>query len=297
MHGYMRVGKERGMWDEPIAEFGDLMGTVCSRFAEFDTQVQQLSKNQFVSANKSYLVAVDREKGLYRCPPNEAPQPYGVHISRLVPDKGAEKLTVDFRGFFDKDTYSDWRACIVAVDKNGVCRYSPLWNKGEMSMDVLPGDRRYWLTVTATPFGVPKHNPQGGYHAIYEVGFSYKYPFEVLLKGCAPGTPRNNTADNMNFQLAWPQDGSYAISGVDGPNTQAHGSQCDWPVLPDHPDYEKTIDNLTAMKKRLPKAQDAFNEAVKERWIDDPYGWRNKWIYVQPAIMNYRADYLLENSP
>ena len=296
MHGYMRVGKERGMWDEPIAEFGDLMGTVCSRFAEFDTQVQQLSKNQYVSANKSYLVAVDREKGLYRCPPNEAPQPYGVHISRLVPDKGAKKLSVDFRGFFDKDTYSDWRVCIVAVDKNGVCRYSPLWNKGEMSMDVLPGDRRYWLTVTATPFGVPKHNPRGGYHAIYEVGFSYKYPFEVLLKGCAPGTPRNNTADNMNFQLAWPQAGRYAISGVDGQNTQAHGTQCDWPVLPDHPDYEKTIDNLTTMKKRLSEGQDAFNDAVKERWIEEPYGWRNKWIYVQPGIMNYRADYLLENS-
>ena len=296
MHAYMRVGKERGMWTDPIAEFGDLMGTVCSRFAEFDTQVQQLSKNQYVSANKSYLVAVDREKGLYRCPPNEAPQPYGVHISRLVPDKGAKKLTVDFRGFFDKDTYSDWRACIVAVDKNGVCRYSPLWNKGEMSMDVLPGDRRYWLTVTATPFGVPKHNPRGGYHAIYEVGFSYKYPFEVLLKGCAPGTPRNNTADNMNFQLAWPQAGRYAISGVDGQNTQAHGTQCDWPVLPDHPDYEKTIDNLTAMKKRLSKGQDSFNDAVKERWIEDPYGWRNKWIYVQPGLMNYRADYLLENS-
>ncbi|MDE0839130.1 MAG: DUF6055 domain-containing protein, partial [Kiritimatiellae bacterium] len=296
MHAYMRVGKERGMWDEPIAEFGDLMGTVCSRFAEFDTQVQQLEKNQYVSANKSYLVAVDREKGLYRCPPNEAPQPYGVHISRLVPDKGAKTLTVDFRGFFDKDTYSDWRACIVAVDKDGVCRYSPLWNKGDMSMDVLPGDRRYWLTVTATPFGVPKHNPRGGYHAIYEVGFAYKYPFEVLLKGCTPGTPRNNTADNMNFQLAWPQAGRYAISGVDGQNTQAHGTQCDWPVLPYHPDYEKTIDNLTTMKKRLSEGQDAFNDAVKQRWIEDPYGWRNKWIYVQPGLMNYRADYLLENS-
>ncbi|MFC1601089.1 SUMF1/EgtB/PvdO family nonheme iron enzyme [Candidatus Sumerlaeota bacterium] len=296
MHGYMRVGKERGMWDDPIAEFGDLMGTVCSRFAEFDTQVQQLAKNQFVSANKSYLVAVDREKGLYRCPPNEAPQPYGVHISRLVPGKGAREFTVDFRGFFDRDTYSDWRVCIVAVDKNGVCRYSPMWNKGEMSMDILPGDRRYWLTVTATPFGMPKSNPRGGYAAIYEVGFCYKYPFEVLLKGCTPGTPRNNTADNMNFQLAWPQEGRYAISGIDGQNTQAHGSQCDWPVLPDHPDYEKTIDDLTAMKKRLPKAQDAFNEVVKERWIGEPYGWRNKWIYVQPGIMNYRADYLLENS-
>ena len=299
MQAYARLGQERGIWKDAVAEYGDLMATICSRWAEFDTQSELQIKKNYVAPSRSYLTAIDREKGLYRCPAARAPHAYGVHISRLVPEKGAKTLTVDFQGIFDKDTFSDWRACIVAVDQNGVCRYSPLWNKGDMSMEVKPGDRRYWLSVTATPFKMPGMTGKGpfsrGNHEMYEGSNSYRYPFEVRLINCTAGSPHTNIADNRNFQLTWPSD-KRAGGGVAAIKGDVDGASCDWPVLPDHPDYRKTIDNLLALKKRLPEAHKATDKMIRERWVSDPYGWLNQFVMAYPAVQNYRANYLLENS-
>ena len=294
MQAYARVGQERGLWQDAVAEYGDLMATICSRWAEFDTQSALQIKKNFVAPNRSYLTAIDRERGIYRSPATQAPHPYGVHISRLVPEKGAKTLTVDFQGVFDKDTFSDWRACIVAVDGNGVCRYSPLWNKGEMSMAVKPGDRRYWLTVTATPFAMPGKTGMRGYHDIYEGPHTYRYPFEVRLTNCTAGGPHTNIAENRNYQLTWPSD-QRAGGGVAAIKGEVHGASCDWPVLPDHLDYQKTIDNLLALKRRLPEAHKATDKMIRQRWISNPYGWREQFIMVQPAVQNYRANHVLEN--
>ncbi len=215
MHVYAHMGVERGLWKkgEGIRGVGDMFGQIGARFAEFDCQQEFQFRQHFGSPNRSYLMAVDIEEGLYRCPPREAPEPFGVSISRLVPEPGAKKITVDFQGDFDPETYSDWRVCIVAVEKDGKCRYTPLWNKGEMSMDIKDGDKRFWLTVTATPkalMGMKSRDRKLPW-SIYEAGFTFSYPYAVVLKGCKPGSPYSTLVDNYNMALATPGDGAAAL--------------------------------------------------------------------------------------
>ncbi|MHC4504076.1 MAG: LamG domain-containing protein, partial [Planctomycetota bacterium] len=216
MHVYAHLGEERGLWKkgEGIRGVGDMLGQVGARMPEFDCQQEFQFRQMFGAANRSYLMAVDKAEGLYRCPPSEAPEPFGVSISRLVPDPGAERITVDFQGDFDPETYSDWRACIVAVGGNDRCRYSPLWNKGEMSMDVKDGDKRFWLTVTATPKALLGGNDNGTW-VVYQGGFAYRYPYQVTLRGCRPGSPYGTLADNNNTALAAPNWIEHALYSKD----------------------------------------------------------------------------------
>ena len=217
MHVFAHLGEERGLWDKKnaIRRVGDMIGQIGARFAEFDCQQEFQFRAFAASANRSYLVPVDIEKRLYRCPTAEAPNPFGVSISRLIPDAGATKIGVDFQGDFDPDTYSDWRACIVAVDKNDRCRYSPLWNKGKMSMEIQPGDKRWWLTVTATPKALMRGR-RSATHFLYEGGFVYKYPYQVTLTGATPGSAFGSVVDNNNTGLEFPENGSQAYLPVEG---------------------------------------------------------------------------------
>jgi hypothetical protein len=134
MHVYAHLGEERGLWKkgQGIRGVGDMFGQIGARLAEFDFQQEYQYRHHFAAPNRSFLMMVDKEKGLYRCPPSEAPEPFGVSISRLLPKPGAKRIAVDFQGDFDPDTYSDWRACIVAVNK----KPSP------------PHPRRFWASRT-----------------------------------------------------------------------------------------------------------------------------------------------------
>ncbi|MFC1601086.1 DUF6055 domain-containing protein [Candidatus Sumerlaeota bacterium] len=193
MHAIARVGEKRGLFKDGIRETGDLLAQVGARFAELDNEMQAGLRGYFCMPNRVPLIELDREKRHYRSDQKCAPEAFGVNIVRLVADKGAAELTVDFTGHYDPKTFSDWRACIVAVDSEGKCRYSPLWNKGKMSIKVQPGDRRYWLTVTATPTalspakGLPTRNHYT--HVVYQGGFGYRYPYDVTLSDCRAGTP------------------------------------------------------------------------------------------------------------
>jgi hypothetical protein len=193
MHAIARVGEKRGLFKDPIRETGDLFGQVGARFAELDNELQAGLRGYFCMPNRVPLIELDRETRHYRSDQKCAPEAFGVNIVRLVADKGAKELTVDFEGHYDPKTFSDWRACIVAVDREGKCRYSPLWNKGKMSLKTQPDDLRYWLTVTATPTalspakGLPTRNHYT--HVVYQGGFGYRYPYDVTLAGCRAGSP------------------------------------------------------------------------------------------------------------
>ena len=193
MHAIARVGERRGLFKDGIRETGDLLAQVGARFAELDNELQAGWRGYFGMPNRVPLIELDREKRHYRSDQKCAPEAFGVNIVRLAADKGAAELTVDFAGHYDPKTFSDWRACLVAVDKEGKCRYSPLWNKGKMSIKVQPGDLRYWLTVTATPTALsptkdlPPHTHRT--HVVYQGGFGYRYPYDVTLSGCRAGTP------------------------------------------------------------------------------------------------------------
>ena len=191
MHIIARVGEKRGLFKDGIREMGDLLGQVGARFAEFDNELQMGFRGHFAMPTRVSLTELDREKRRYRCDQKFAPEAFGVNIVRLVADKDAKEVTVDFEGHYDAKTFSDWRACIVAVDAEGKCRYSPLWNKGKMSMKVQPGDLRYWLTVTATPTALSPttRSRNAKTHVVYQGGFGYRYPYDVTLSGCLAGSP------------------------------------------------------------------------------------------------------------
>lgn len=199
-HTLARVGEKRGLFANGIRGVGDMMGEFAARQAEFDCELQYGCRIAFLSVKRNYLEPVDRMAGLYRIPWAESPEPFGANIIRLIPGKDARKITVDFRGFFDPATYSDWRACIVAVDAKGKARYSPLWNMGPMEMEIRPGDRRCWLTVAATPYALPRL-PGGGIGALFNGRHAYRYPYEVKLSSCRPGTPHNMPGDTDDYEL------------------------------------------------------------------------------------------------
>jgi len=219
MHVIARVGEERGIFKDGIRETGDLLGQVGARFAEFDNELEMGLRGVFGFPTRVALIEVDRENRRYRCNPKSSPEAFGVNLVRLVPDQGAEELTVDFHGHYDAKIYSDWRVCIVAVDQDGKCRYSPLWNKGTMTMKTQPGDLRYWLTVTATPTALSPTTGSAGElaqaaHVVYQGGFGYRYPYDVTLKGCRAGSPHTTPVEDETYGQAGLKSGRNPGEGL-----------------------------------------------------------------------------------
>jgi len=200
-----RTGQQRGLFRNGIRGLGDMVGEYAARLATFDCELEDLFCRHYFAPARSWLEAVDRAKGIYRIPWEEAPEPFGVNIVRLVPEEGAGEFTVDFTGLYDPDCYSDWRACIVAVGRDGKRRYSPMWNRGPMTIQCRADDSAYWLTVAATPTALYTGN-RG--QDLYSGRHAYRYPWSVQLSGVRPGTPRNQYADLGEIGLLYPGNDS-----------------------------------------------------------------------------------------
>jgi len=194
-----RLGRDRGLFKDGIRGVGDMVGDYGARFAEFDYLWQEQMRMKYFSAARNYLEPVDKAGGVYRIPWDEAPEPFGVNIVRLVPETGGDAILVDFQGYHDPAVYSDWRACIVAVDRKGRARYSDLWNKGLMRMPRRDGDRRYWLTVAATPSALMRRNVS----RLYQGQYAPRYTWRVTLRGAVPGTPHRMRTDLDDVYCAY----------------------------------------------------------------------------------------------
>jgi hypothetical protein len=139
-----------------------------------------------------------------------APQRYGYNHVKLIPDAGATKITVNFRGVVQKsiadgaevgngafepgaapdwtqlttpqNPASNWRWAVVAINKNGNARYSPMQRSIAANMDfaLQAGDRGVYLVVAATP---DEHHSifwDQKYHTLY------RYAYKVQLAGAMP---------------------------------------------------------------------------------------------------------------
>jgi len=188
-----RVGQQRGLFKNGIRGLGDMVGEYGARLATFDCELENLFRGRYKATPQNWLETVDRKTGVYRIPMEEAPEPFGVNIVRLVPDKQAVEFTVDFRGLHDPDFYSDWRACIIAVGADGTRRYSPMWNKGSMTMKCPTDDTAHWLTVTATPAALFTDKTLEGNH--YSGRHAPRYPWSVKITGAEPGSPGPREAE------------------------------------------------------------------------------------------------------
>ena len=230
-----RVGQQRGLFKDGIRGVGDTVGDYAARIPEFDWPIQQAARNHWFAAHRNALEPVDFGKGIYRIPWDEAPEPFGANIIRLVPEAGSTVIEVDFQGYHDPETYSDWRACIVAVGEDEKARYSDLWNKGVMRMERRPGDLRYWLTVAATPTALltGDRRVRRAYQGMYAV----RYPWQVTLKGAAPGAQQLTRSDQDDVYGTY---GHLWISGF-------------VPVVPDTEGARRFLDKATAFIERADK--------------------------------------------
>ena len=193
-----RVGEQRGLFDNGIRGLGDLMGEYAARLATFDCEMENSFRRALFSPVRHWMEPVNVEKRIYRIPSDYAPEPWGMNIVRLVPDKGADKITVDFQGIHDPEAYSDWRACIVSLGADGIRRYSPLWNKGSMQSSIKADDISHWLTVAATPTAM--YVPQGR-RSLETTGMfcsgrhAWRYPWQAQFKNARPGRPHWTVGD------------------------------------------------------------------------------------------------------
>lgn len=178
---------DKNMVNRPVEEFGDLFGEYAARSATFDNQKEYLFRNSRYSPPRQVLELIDKGANVWRVPADCAPQAQGFNVVRLVPETGAKEIEVDFRGLHDPSIYSDWRACIIAVEADGGRRYSDLWNKGPVRFPVKAGDRSFWLTVAATPTALKQTRDlcPGG-HFLKRLP---TYPWSVKLAHATVGTP------------------------------------------------------------------------------------------------------------
>ncbi len=189
-HTIARVGEHRGLFENGIRGAGDMVGEFYARTAESDSEIQHRIRKVFMMTQRSWLEPVHKERGIYQIPWEIAPEPFGGNVIRLNAEDDAQEIVVNLHGVHNPDDFGDWRACIVAVGADGKVRYSKLWNKGEMTMPVKEGDRRFWLTVAATPTALP-HAERHFYYG----KFAPRYPYQVKLTGAVPGSPRPSRAD------------------------------------------------------------------------------------------------------
>jgi len=262
-----RIGEQRGIFKNGIRGVGDMVGEFTARLAELDCELEHVmrqtpspSPGEVLSVKRNRLEPVDRKAGLYRIFREEAPEMFGSNVVRLVADEGAKEIRVDFQGIYDPATYGDWRACIVAVGADGKRRYSPLWNKGVMTLEIKPDDRRHWLCVAATPWAFCV--PQGDRPAIREVYFGRhapRYPYEVQLVGCRPGTPHVRPGDTDDYDL-----------------THTGGRHlCKIPHAGDTPEAKLLRKDLAEFAEKLEKFEVGANKQIEEGKLN-PKGWHTR---------------------
>jgi len=218
-----RTGEQRGMFKNGIRGFGDTVGEYGARLTTFDCELEDVYRRTYFAPTRNWLETVDADKRIYRIPLEEAPEPFGINITRLVADEQAGKIVVDFSGLHDPELYSDWRACIIAVSADGSRRYSPMWSKGTMSLRLVPGDLSHWLSVAATPtalYAGKRGRNSVNKSKLYSGRHSYRYPWSVRLKGARPGSPRECRADMDDADLLYK-----AVDSIPAPHDTPAGAR------------------------------------------------------------------------
>jgi hypothetical protein len=191
LHTIARIMRQRGMAKNGVRGLGDMIGEYAARLATFDCEMESQFRRQWHCPPRHWLESVDAEKNQWRIPADYAPEPFGMNFVRLVPEKGAKSIAVDFTGVHDPQTFSDWRACIIAVEADGSRRYSRLWNKGRMTLDVKADDASHWLSVAATPTALYMPGKSRHGNTLFVSGrHAARYPWSVRLSGATPGSPR-----------------------------------------------------------------------------------------------------------
>ncbi|HEY0074409.1 MAG TPA: DUF6055 domain-containing protein [Abditibacteriaceae bacterium] len=90
----------------------------------------------------------------YRVPFAHAPMQGGFNVQPIALNGkrgGGYVVSIEFKPLWDVQRRSDWRATLVAVNDNGECRYSAMWNGGVNTITLSSDENRLYLCVAATP--------------------------------------------------------------------------------------------------------------------------------------------------
>jgi len=267
-HTVARLGQERGLWKNGIKGFGDFFGEYAARMATCDFVMQYAIRSKYGMPEMSYLYPVYGQPGRYRVPNSEVPRIYGFNLVRLIPAKGASEMTADFQGLAEAK-HADWRACIVAVDGEGRARYSPLWNKGKMSFGIKATDKHFWLTVAATPSALPLPGPCSRFLAGEGAP---RYPWEVTLTGCKPGSPHRRQGDVINL------DELYAMNN--GNKYKGYPVKSEVPIPLSEKGGKAAQEKLADILRRLAAAANAQRAKFESGQYDRSFWWEQGKINI-----------------
>jgi hypothetical protein len=290
-HTIAMVGQKKGLWKNGVRGFGDFFGEYAARMVTLDFIEQDMIRCKYGMPETSYLYPVYGHKNRYRVSNAEAPRWPGYNIIRLEPAEGATEIAVALQGIHDPALHSDWRACIVAVDGNGRARYSPLWNRGKTAFALKPSDKHLWLTVSASPSAFPlqeTHDPRAYWMGKYLSGVhAPRYPWEVALTGCRPGTPHRKHGDIVNFDELYRK--------IDCGNTYLN-----YPVKHEVPiplaeeDGTLSQEKLAAMAPRIEASSKALQDKLASGKVGRGY-YENKKIMALEGLRR-RVKFLQRNA-
>lgn len=289
-HTIARLGQKKGLWENGVRGFGDSFGEYAARMVTCDFVEQYSIRSKYGMPECSYLDPVYGHENRYRINNAEAPRWCGYNIVRLDVADGAKEITADFQGIHDPALHSDWRACIVAVNENGKARYSPLWNKGKMNFELKSSDRHLWLTVAACPsaFPVKKDGGRSNYVRMFLTGIhAPRYPWEVTLTGCKPGTPNRRQGDIENFDELFGR--------CDSGNTYLNYCvKHEVPIPLDDKHGTLAQEKLAEMMPRLKASADELQSKVDTGKLNKGYFWGKR--HMMHLDMAQRIKLIRENA-
>ena len=297
-HTIARLGQERGLWKNGVKGFGDFFGEYAARMVTCDFVLQYPLRAKYGMPTISSLEPIYGGEGRYRIPNAEAPYTYGFNIIRLLPDENAKEITVDFQGLHEPTQYSDWRASIVAVDAEGRARYSQQFSKGKTTFALKTQDKHLWLTVAATPSAMPlsETNWSDGKvsRPVMESNLmgvhTRRYPWEVTLEGCRPGSPHRRQGDVINY------DELYSVN---------NGNRfTDFPIRREVPtplaDENGPLvqEKLKDLAERLAASEEAYHEKRKKTpngEYDNLQWWQHRRLQILGSMAE-RVEFLKRNA-
>ena len=220
----------------PSAPLKDVIGGYARRNATWDYARQSEMQGNAAIWDQEWISryqfapAVKRadDSSWWQVPSYFAPQAFAYTIHPLTPaGTGAGRVvSVNFRGIYDPERQSDWRASLVVVNDSGVERYSPLWSNGTQSVTLASNENKVYLSVAATPgevLGTLHWDPDQPYQS---APAKTRFPYEFQVTGATPkdaGTGSPTLVTHANGGGLKSSTASVASTAYIGPNARVLG--------------------------------------------------------------------------
>lgn len=120
-----------------------------ARQKDYLTYLEELKSD--TTNSDSIFANLDLSKNSWvSIPDDKAPQQGGYNVIPIKNYNENSSITIEFEGIKNSDN-DDWRATIVAFNKDKSTTYSSTWNDGKNTMNLSGNETALYLIVAATP--------------------------------------------------------------------------------------------------------------------------------------------------